>query len=468
MGASCCTGSGGSVSRQTGMGHEDVAPGGPRALPPACPPAVLSRGCDHVLVVPGTRTEEWTSAIRKAYLGEDELLRGWNPAHVMPEVIKAHVVVLEERITAARARLSNEELRKLDLSMMQAMRRDGCLSVVSGAGVSIGAGAPDWPSLVKQLIHHCEAGRPIYEEHRDQAADGRVSITRSVVDRQFFTAEQAQVVREALEEIERETATDEVLKRACDVCLKLFGQELFGAGLCEALYGQDRRRQPGAVHRAIAEVAAQKWQRRSGIAEGLAAGSRQGWGWDAIITYNFDDLHERALQDIPTAAYVMRTGKSGPYVAGDPNPKARALGIDSVHQKVYHLHGYVPARLFNIGQVCFVFATSQYEQFYEKQVPDLLTVVRRNYLEKPVKYALYVGCSFMDTYMNRLLENAHKAMPGRYHYALLLWPGAKTQSFVGATQQEVDRQSERYLAMGVRPVWFDSYDELPSLIRGLI
>ena len=79
--------------------------------------------------------------------------------------------------------------------------------------------------------------------------------------------------------------------------------------------------------------------------------------------------------------------------------------------------------------------------------------------------ALYIGCSFADEAMNQLLRDAFQQFPGRYHYALLKWPYNR----VGADppREEIKVQSAKYLALGVRPVWFDDFSELPDLIARL-
>ena len=77
--------------------------------------------------------------------------------------------------------------------------------------------------------------------------------------------------------------------------------------------------------------------------------------------------------------------------------------------------------------------------------------------------ALYVGCSFADEAMNGLLRDAFAEYPGRYHYALLKWPRDRQGTEPAAS--EIEAESAKYLEFGVRPVWFDDFNELPGLIR---
>ena len=63
------------------------------------------------------------------------------------------------------------------------------------------------------------------------------------------------------------------------------------------------------------------------------------------------------------------------------------------------------------------------------------------------------------------LDDAFQQFPGCYHYALLKWPYGR----MGADppREEIKVQSAKYLALGVRPVWFDDFSELPDLIARL-
>lgn len=87
------------------------------------------------------------------------------------------------------------------------------------------------------------------------------------------------------------------------------------------------------------------------------------------------------------------------------------------------------------------------------------------YLANPIHHGLYVGCSFQDESMNALLRDAASALPGRYHYGLLKWPG--NSPLTKSSPEEVVLESTRYVSMGVRPIWFDDFREIPDLIRRL-
>jgi hypothetical protein len=318
------------------------------------------------------------------------------------------------------------------------------------------AGGPSWPALVRRmLVLALDRGHEIAEMRPDPGnTPERKSFTRHVVDVKRFDAAQKKEARDMLAAIDAGKADTEVLMRGAQHSLDLMGQHLF-ADVTDALYNEKRDRRPGPIHHAIAALAREQYV--------PDRPPHRFPGWESIITNNFDDLQGEAIDELklPRAVWAMR----GEELAGDPNDAARAAGKNSVYQPIYHLHGYTPRRFFNITHVRFVFSTSQYLEFYGGDPQHVTSRVLHDYLGHPIKYALYVGCSFTDAKMNELLGKAADALPGREHYALLKWPGAAP--YARATAADVDAASAKYLAFGVRPIWFERFDEIPAMIRGL-
>jgi hypothetical protein len=377
-------------------------------------------------------------------------LAGMPPAAVRPKIER-----LLGSLQQVRAGLGPTEQRDLDLGMLRWIRRASALSVVIGAGVTMDAGGPSWPALVRQLLvraldrgHEISEMRPDPGNTRDEA-----TFRRHVVDVERFDAAQEAEARGILAAIDAGTADTEALMRGAQLCGDLMGQHLF-TDLTDVLYDGGKR-QPGAIHRAIAELA------REQLVPDRPP--HRFPGWEAIISYNFDDLQGEAIDalGLPRATWAMR----GERMAGDPNATARAAGQDSVYQPIYHLHGYTPRRLFNITHVRFVFSTSQYLAFYADDPTHVITHVLHEHLAHPIKYALYVGCSFTDERMNDLLRQAADVLPGRWHYALLRWPGGQTYARAGAS--DLEAAAAAYLRFGVQPIWFERFDEIPETIRAL-
>ena len=312
--------------------------------------------------------------------------------------------------------------RDIDLELLRWIRRASCLSIVAGAGVTMDAGGPSWAGLVRELL------KLALENGLDDAA--------------------IQKAKSILEAIEAGSADTEALMEGAQLCYDLKGQHLF-TQITQILYAKNR--QPGSIHRTIAKLAHPQFVL-----------DRRGWfpGWHAIITYNFDDLLGEALdaEGLARASFAMR----GNDVAGDPNELAQKQGQEGLYQRVFHLHGYTPRRLFLITKVGFVFSTSQYEKIYEPGQRTIIDEAFSYCLANPVHHALYVGCSFQDEAMNNLLAKAAKALPGRFHYALMKWTGDRP--YREATPEEIDDQGIVYRHLGIRPLWFDDFSEIPELI----
>jgi hypothetical protein len=361
-------------------------------------------------------------------------------------------------------------IREFDLGLLRLIRRSSALSPVLGAGVSMGAGAPSWPVLVQLMLEETlDKGLEFYENvpADDNPAeppieflpDGTVRTGGSgtwrfeqrVSEVKRYTAEQEQIARKVLAEVKASGPSTDVekLMEGAQVCYDLCGQHLYRL-LTRILYA--RAKEPGEVHRAIAELAhAQEVPERG---PGLFP------GWDSIITYNIDALMSEALaeQKVPHAAWAMK----GDGLRGDPDELARK---SQWHQPVFHLHGYTPRRFFLITDVRYVFSTSQYLTTYKGPRSRILETVYKGFLANPVHIALYVGCSFVDKAMNDLLRDAFTEYPGRYHYAFLKWQRDRKGREPAAS--EIEDESAKYLELGVRPVWFDDFPELPGLIRQL-
>jgi hypothetical protein len=334
-------------------------------------------------------------------------------------------------------------IREFDLGLLRLIRRSSALSPVLGAGVSMGAGAPSWPDLVRLML----------EETLDKgvAVSESAPVAGGPAERKRYTADEEQTARRVLAEVKvKGSAADvETLMLGAQICYDLCGQHLFRL-LTAILYRGAK--EPSEAHRAIAELA---------HAQAVPArGPGEFPGWDAIVTYNIDALMSEALieQKVPHAAWAMK----GDQLRGDPDE----LALNSKwHQPVYHLHGYTPRRLFRITDVRFVFSTSQYLTTYKGPRSAILDRVYDEFLANPVHVALYAGCSFTDEAMNGLLRQAFEEFPGRYHYAFLKWPRDRRGREPAA--DEIEAESAKYLEFGVRPVWFDDFQELPDLVRQL-
>ncbi|GLA03033.1 hypothetical protein AnigIFM60653_002629 [Aspergillus niger] len=393
-------------------------------------------------------------------------------------------------------------VRNFDISLLRQIRRSSALSLVLGAGASMAApcNAPSWPALVEGLLRQTigrvmelwlprpqdleqlppEAPRGLFNERFisrdpeeiagsdwtptfDYSHTGENGVQRNFTIGYYresakrYNADEETIAVEVLQHIKEAQRNDrsvdaDILMRGADICHDLCGQRLFTL-MTAMLYEGGRR--PSEIHHTIARLAQSQF---------VPERQNHFMGWDGIITYNYDDFMEQALlgQEIPSVAIAMR----GDKIAGDPNRFARSAGPGGLYLPVYHPHGYTPNRPFLITTVPYVFATSGYQSQYGQSVSKVLERFKSDYLENPVHVALYIGCSFSDRYMNQLLQDAFEMWPGRYHYALLPWPGGLADD-KEPSGQEIEQQSGQYLAMGIRPIWLRNFGEIPHIISQL-
>ncbi len=413
-------------------------------------------------VGPSRRSEEWLRGLQ----GDDELLAVLvvrePPGQVFYELVsylgtlytagpESRIARILGSLNALRSRVGARQ-RDLDLGLLRTFRRRGNLSFVVGAGASIDAGGLSWADLVRDLLQRgLERGheiRGVVERREAPLSAARFGVIRV----EHFSAAHRDQAESILQRISSDPSTDDLLEGA-ELCLKLFGQHMF-THMHPLLYDVDRR-QPGRIHRAIAELT-QPFSIPSGkVLPGL----------QMIISYNFDDLLGEAIDalECPRVAWAV---KAGPWERGDPNEYARAAGDSGVYQSLYHIHGYTPRRPFLLTGIKFVFSTSQYQAVYGDDRHNIIDLFVDRVLENPAALAVYVGCSFTDDAMNKLLVDAARRFPGRYHAAFMLWPGAR--SYLDSEPREIERHSERYVAIGVRPLWVDGFDDIPGLIRTLL
>lgn len=375
-----------------------------------------------------------------------------------PYTMYTHAGMLSRHNDAVRAGLSAEEERDVNLALLRLIRRSGCLSLVIGAGVSMEVGAPSWKNLVISLLEYTlTQGRNI-EQWREQERDGdKRSFKKEVVETVHLPGEQQTRARALLDTLKNtKDAGDDALQEAAQLCHDLFDQHLF-THLTRALYKKETGDDilPGKTCHAIGRVASH--------VDTFENGSKF-YGWKSVITYNYDDLVGEALDaaGVPRASYAMR----GDEMCGDPNKMAEKMGQDADHLGVYHIHGYSPRRLFLITNVKFVFSLSQYS-VYNMRLPAIFQHVFANYMTIPLQHCLYLGCSFSDKHMNGLVKHAADCLPGRYHYAVLRWE-VKGTSYRDASAEEIRKQSSKYMALGIRPVWVDKHEEIPDLIESLV
>lgn len=158
-----------------------------------------------------------------------------------------------------------------------------------------------------------------------------------------------------------------------------------------------------------------------------------------IITYNFDDLIERELEkkNIPFSSVISQN-----------RPEKSSLPI-------LHVHGFLPE-----GDTSFdngiVFSEDEYHSMY-RDAYHWTNIEQLHALTYTTCY--FIGLSMSDPNLRRLLDISYERGPkGQLHYAFLYRKEYKDPIQV----------AEVLSTMGVDVIWYNSYDELPTIIDYII
>lgn len=177
---------------------------------------------------------------------------------------------------------------------------------------------------------------------------------------------------------------------------------------------------------------------------------RDGKPLDSIVTFNFDALIEENL----SAANVQNRAIYTEAIKHDPN-----------ELPVYHVHGYLPRNGKIPDDIDIVFSEDAYHgQFIDPF--SWSNLMQLNKLTQNT--CLFVGVSLTDPNLRRLLDVAWRKNPDKSvsHYIIKKTPrfgsGGDVLDDLARLLEEQDAN-----AFGINVIWVDSYDQIPRLIRSL-
>lgn len=161
---------------------------------------------------------------------------------------------------------------------------------------------------------------------------------------------------------------------------------------------------------------------------------------DSIITYNYDDLVETKINS-------MYDNYCCP-IFGDSRMREGCV------LPVYHVHGFIPQSEKALSSK-IVLGEKQYHQIYQQSY-NWSNVEQIHALSR--KTCFFIGLSMKDPNLRRLIDFA-KTEDGEAHHIVFL----KRES------EKFDKMNSRiFEEMGIRCLWLDSYDDLPSLLDSLL
>jgi hypothetical protein len=286
------------------------------------------------------------------------------------------------------------------LKLREALRR-GRLTLVCGAGVSVGAGIPAWSDLLIKLL------------------DAMVKkITKN---------HPINVGQEAVADFQKRHGTSSLI---------------LGKYLKNNL-GRDFESE---VRDALYSSSAKKSKIIDGIV-GLSRPQRDGKPLDSIVTFNFDCLIEENLSasSIPNRPIF-----------------SEAIKHESNELPVYHVHGYLPRSGKIPTGVDLVFSEDAYHsQFIDPF--SWSNLIQLNKLTQNV--CLFVGISLTDPNMRRLLDVAWRKNPDKVmsHYIIKKLPKFSDDNVLDELSKLLEEQDAN--ALGLNLIWVDGFDDIPKILN---
>lgn len=275
-------------------------------------------------------------------------------------------------------------------------------SLFLGAGVSMSANLPCWWNLLVGMINRCKQGM-FKEADLDQLT--KVCCNSSIVMCRF--------IRMMMESKSNE--------------------EEFYQCLHEALYnGVDSFSSPLITE--ICHLIQSKRQQAQGI-----------------ITYNFDDVMERALKSCGIGNYS---------IFGQNQPQQLF--------PIYHVHGFVPFENKENIKSLPVLSEEEYHRVYANSY-NWSNVEQIHALSRTT--CIFIGLSMTDPNLRRLLDIANKdseADPRHFVFLPCIDSFGNDKAAEVKNNEAMRIQKEMFEELGLRVVWYKGHnDELPKFIKDL-
>lgn len=171
---------------------------------------------------------------------------------------------------------------------------------------------------------------------------------------------------------------------------------------------------------------------------------------ESIITYNYDDLVETAINDRGNKKAFSVFAKS--RNASDELP-------------VYHVHGLIPHDKSAIAATP-VLSEKDYHDIYRKSFHwsniEQLHALDRN-------SCFFIGLSMSDPNLRRLLDFSHSDNDNEIrHYAFLKRKSLYVEDDVDKNRNHFETIEQQLESVGVWVIWVEQYDEIPEMIRQII
>lgn len=291
--------------------------------------------------------------------------------------------------------------RDKSLERAQTSLAEEKFSLFLGAGVSMSANLPSWWNLLKAMIDHCKQ-KHFKEEDIEKLTT--VCYNSSIVMGRF--------VRMMMD--------------------KKSNDEDYYKCLHDALYGGISAYTSPLIDELCRLVKVKNSQAQ------------------CIITYNFDDVMERALMDKGIKNYP---------VFGQNHPQSNF--------PIYHVHGFIPYDDNKNVKSVPVLSEEEYHRVYASSY-NWSNVEQIHALSRTT--CVFVGLSMTDPNLRRLLDIAIQDSENDPRHFVFL---SRISEF-GSDEQAEEKNNEAmkiqkqiFLELGLRVIWYQDYNELPRLLKSL-
>jgi len=158
-----------------------------------------------------------------------------------------------------------------------------------------------------------------------------------------------------------------------------------------------------------------------------------------VITYNYDDLLEQSIGDQRTFSIID----------GQNRPSPGTLPI-------YHVHGFVPRDDDPSFEENVVLSEDEYHLLY-KEAFHWSNTEQLHALKNTTSF--FIGLSLTDPNLRRLLDIANEiGTKDPPHFAFLR----------KSDYNQPEKAWHLFYTMGVKVLWFDEFDEVPVMLRGIV
>jgi hypothetical protein len=310
----------------------------------------------------------------------------------------------EDGLPREKKKVDNKERNKQLISEVSASLKEGKLTLVCGAGVSIGAGIPTWNDLLIRLLE---------------------SMLNKFSEKDTITFKGINPI-----EIQKRLGPSAIVMGKY---LKSNLGKDFLSELRNALYADNP--QTCDIIDAIVEISRPQ---------------RDGRPLDSIVTFNFDTLIEENLDANNIKHSIIH--KEG--LRNKPN-----------ELPIYHVHGYLPRKGKLTSEMDVVFSEDAYHtQFIDPF--SWSNLIQLNKLSQNT--CLLLGLSLTDPNLRRLLDVAIRKDPSKRlnHFIIKKTPNfSGDQSAVDEFIMFLEEQDANELGLNV--IWIDDFSEIASILKAI-